>query len=193
VLAKRGTSRFYAGAANFATVLLQAVGYTAPNDRISRLNTSTEAHHHRVNPRAIAMMLGMAMCFVVLETTAKWLSRSYPVPMVVWFRSAVHVGLMVVLFGPVMGTRLVRTSQPAGQLARATLMLGSTLCNFGAISFLPLAEVKAISFISPLFVSILAVWLLKERVRGIHADDVHASRTCRSSPAGRTRRCSCCW
>lgn len=110
------------------------------------------------------MMLGMALCFAVLETTAKWLSRSYPVPMVVWFRYAVHVGLMVVLFTPVMGARLIRTTQPAGQLARATLMLGSTLCNFGAISFLPLAEVKAISFISPLLVTILAVWLLKEQV-----------------------------
>ena len=70
------------------------------------------------------MMLGMAMCFAVLETTAKWLSQHYPVPMVVWFRYAVHVGLMVVLFGPTMGTRLVRTTQPASQLARATLMLG---------------------------------------------------------------------
>ena len=110
------------------------------------------------------MMLGMALCFAVLETTAKWLSRSYPVPMVVWFRYAVHVGLMLVLFTPVMGTRLVRTIQPASQLARATLMLGSTLCNFGAISFLPLAEVKAISFVSPLLVTILAVWLLRERV-----------------------------
>ncbi len=110
------------------------------------------------------MMLGMAMCFTVLETTAKWLSRSYPVPMVVWFRYAVHVGLMVVIFGPVMRTSLVRTTQPSSQLARATLMLGSTLCNFGAISFLPLAEVKAISFVSPLLVTILAVWLLKEGV-----------------------------
>jgi drug/metabolite transporter (DMT)-like permease len=72
--------------------------------------------------------------------------------------------LMVIIFTPVMGTRLVRTTQPASQLARATLMLGSTLCNFGAISFLPLAEVKAISFVSPLLVSILAVWLLKEHV-----------------------------
>ena len=125
---------------------------------------SAAAQHHHVNPRAIVMMLGMAMCFAVLETTAKWLSHSYPVPMVVWFRYAVHVGLMLVLFGPIMRTKLVRTTQPAGQLARATLMLGSTLCNFGALSFLPLAEVKAISFVSPLLVSILAVWLLHEHV-----------------------------
>ncbi len=110
------------------------------------------------------MVLAMALCFTVLETTAKWLSRSYPVPMVVWARYAGHVGLMLIFFAPAMGLRLVRTTQPTSQLSRATLMLGSTLCNFGAISFLPLAEVKAVSFVSPLLVTVFAVWLLKEHV-----------------------------
>ena len=64
------------------------------------------------------MMLGMALCFAVLETTAKWLSRSYPVPVVVWVRYAVHVGLMLLIFAPAMGTALVRTAQPGGQLGR---------------------------------------------------------------------------
>lgn len=119
---------------------------------------------HGVNPKAVLMVLSMALCFTVLETTAKWLSRTYPVPMVVWARYAGHVGLMVLIFGPTMRTRLVRTVQPTGQMSRATLMLGSTLCNFGAISFLPLAEVKAISFVSPLLVTVFAVWLLREQV-----------------------------
>ena len=119
---------------------------------------------HGVNPKAVLMVLSMALCFTVLETTAKWLSRSYPVPMVVWARYAGHVGLMLVLFGPTMRSQLLRTVQPTGQMSRATLMLGSTLCNFGAISFLPLAEVKAISFVSPLLVTVFAVWLLREKV-----------------------------
>ena len=110
------------------------------------------------------MILAMALCFTVLEATAKWLSRSYPVPMVVWARYAGHVLLMVILFGPRMRLALVRTSQPTSQMSRATLMLGSTVCNFGAVSFLPLAEVKAISFVSPLLVTVFAVWLLKETV-----------------------------
>lgn len=118
----------------------------------------------RVHPRAVMLVLGMSACFAVLETTAKWLSHHYPVPMVVWVRYVVHVGLMLVLFAPKRGLRLFRTVQPAGQISRATLMLGSTACNFGAVSFLPLAEVKAITFVSPLLVSIFAVWLLHERV-----------------------------
>jgi drug/metabolite transporter (DMT)-like permease len=114
--------------------------------------------------RAILLMLCTVLCFAVLETTAKYLTRFYPVPQVVWGRYTVHMLLMLVLLGPRMRLRLVRAVNPAGQLARATLLLGSTLCNFGALSVLPLAEVKAISFVSPLLVTLFAAWLLRESV-----------------------------
>ena len=114
--------------------------------------------------RAILMMLCTALCFSLLETTAKTLTRFYPVPQVVWGRYTVHMLLMLVLLGPRMRLNLVRTAQPISQLLRASLLLGSTLCNFAALSRLPLAEVKAISFVSPLLVTLFAVWLLRERV-----------------------------
>src|SRR5579875_2906378 len=58
---------------------------------------------------------------------------------------------MLQINNPAMGTALVRTAQPGGQLGRAVLMLGSTLCDFWAVAFLLLAEVKAISFVFFLF------------------------------------------
>lgn len=114
--------------------------------------------------RAIALMLSAVTCFAILESTAKYLTRFYPVPQLVWARYTVHMVAMLVLLGPRMRLDLVRTANPWSQLLRATLLLGSTLCNFGAISRLPLAEVKAISFVSPLLVTIFAVWLLREKV-----------------------------
>jgi drug/metabolite transporter (DMT)-like permease len=114
--------------------------------------------------RAVLYMMAMVTCFSVLETTAKFLSRNYPVPMIVWSRYFVHTALMVLLLAPRLGLGLVRTARPGGQLVRAALLMGSTLFNFGALSFLPMAEVKAISFVSPLLVTILAVWLLSEQV-----------------------------
>jgi len=113
-------------------------------------------------PRAVLYMTCMVLCFAVLETTAKYLTGFYPVPQVVWARYTVHMLLMLALLGPRMRLGLVRTANPASQLLRASLLLGSTLCNFGALSFLPMAEVKAISFVSPLLVALFAVWLLKE-------------------------------
>ncbi|MGH8245309.1 MAG: DMT family transporter [Gammaproteobacteria bacterium] len=109
-------------------------------------------------------LMAMVLCFSVLETTAKYLSRSYPVPMVVWCRYFVHTALILAFLAPRMGVSLVRTRQPAGQFVRAALLMGSTLFNFGALSFLPMAEVKAISFVSPLLVTVFAVWLLSEKV-----------------------------
>jgi len=109
-------------------------------------------------------MMVMVVCFSILETTAKYLSRSYPVPMLVWCRYVVHTLLMVILLAPRMGIGLIRTGQPAGQFVRAALLMGSTLFNFSALSFLPMAEVKAISFVSPLLVTLLAVGLLHEHV-----------------------------
>src|SRR5258708_4936529 len=120
----------------------------------------------RPGTRAILFMMVMVVCFSILETTAKYLSRSYPVPMLVWCRYAVHTLLMVILLAPRMGMRLVRTGQQGGQTLRAALLMGSTLFNFSALSFLPMAEVKAISFVSPLLVTLLAVWLLSEHVSG---------------------------
>lgn len=113
---------------------------------------------------AAALMLAAVVCFALLETTAKYLGQFYPVPEVVWWRYTVHTLLMLALLAPRLGWKLVRTAQPGGQILRATLLLGSTLCNFGALSYLPLAEVKAISFVSPLLVTVFAVWLLKEEV-----------------------------
>lgn len=85
-------------------------------------------------------------------------------PEVVWVRYSVHALLMIAFLAPRLRWGLIRTAQPGGQIVRASLLLGSTLCNFSALAFLPLAEVKAISFVSPLLVTVFAVWLLREHV-----------------------------
>jgi drug/metabolite transporter (DMT)-like permease len=109
-------------------------------------------------------MLTAVLCFSSIDTAGKYLSGFYPVPEVVWVRYSVHALLMIAFLVPRIGWGLIRTAQPAGQIVRAGLLLGSTLCNFSALAFLPLAEVKAISFVSPLLVTVFAVWLLREHV-----------------------------
>mgnify|MGYP005667137949 FL=1 len=109
-------------------------------------------------------MMGMVLLFAMLETVAKSLSQSYPVPLIVWFRYVTHFFLMVVLLGPRYGSRLIKTKNPKAQVFRALLLMGSTLFYFTALSGLPLATAKSISFVSPLLVTIFAFWFLKERV-----------------------------
>lgn len=127
--------------------------------------TATLARFRALSPRVRAMsyMMVMVLCFAILEVLAKTLSRLYPVPMIVWARYAVHAAWMLYFLAR-MGPRLAQTSMFGGQVFRATLLVGSTSCYFLALSYLPMAETKAVSFVAPLLVTVLAVWLLKEKV-----------------------------
>lgn len=100
--------------------------------------------------RAVALMLTAVVCFSVLETTGKYLTHYYPVIELVWARYTVHAMLMVLLLAPRVGWVMVKHHPTRRSDSTCWLLMGSTLCNFTALSFLPLAEVKALSFVSPL-------------------------------------------
>ena len=102
--------------------------------------------------------------FSLLDTIAKYLSRSYPVPVVVWARYVLN---LVVLGAYLVATRRVgvwRANRPGIQLARGLLLAGVTLFYFTSLTVLPIAEAASIGFVMPLFVVALAVPMLKERL-----------------------------
>ena len=104
------------------------------------------------------------LCFVVLDSVAKHLSERHSVAMIVWGRFAVHL-LALSLLAPLLGgRRLVVTRRPWLQIARGGLLVIATGSIFLAVKYLPLTQVYAISFTSPLFVALLAGALLGERV-----------------------------
>jgi drug/metabolite transporter (DMT)-like permease len=67
-----------------------------------------------------------------------------------------------------MGMRLVATRRPVAQVVRALMLVGTTGFSMAGFSLMPLAESTAIVFIAPLVVVMLAHWLLKERIAGVH-------------------------
>lgn len=114
--------------------------------------------------RAVLLLLGALVLFVLLDATSKYLGRSYPVPMLVWTRYVVHFLLMVVFLAPSMRLRLVSTQRPARQVVRSLCLLGTTFCAMAALSRMPLAETTAIVFAAPLIVTLLARPVLGERI-----------------------------
>jgi drug/metabolite transporter (DMT)-like permease len=60
-----------------------------------------------------------------------------------------------------------RSGQLAVQAARSTLLMGATVTNFAALAFMPLGDVAAITFLSPIMVAGLAVLMLRERVEAL--------------------------
>jgi drug/metabolite transporter (DMT)-like permease len=82
---------------------------------------------------------------------------------IVFFRSA--FGLLISI-GPVMrnGRTLLATKRPWLHLARAILGFGALVCFFEAFVGMPFADVYAISFAAPLFITALSVPFLGEHV-----------------------------
>lgn len=110
----------------------------------------------------IALTFAAVCTFSVLDTTGKWLSRTYPVPMVVWARYFFNVVILLVWLAPKRGRRLWTVRAPRLQWARGVALAASTLFMFSALSLMPLAEASAITFVGPVFVTVAAVRLLGE-------------------------------
>jgi len=108
-------------------------------------------------------MLGAGFLFTCLDTTAKYLVQSgLDVQFVVWVRYAVHLVLVLILFGAWANTELFRTRSLPMQVLRAAFLLGSTFFNFLALQTLQLAESVSIFFFAPMVITALAGPLLGE-------------------------------
>lgn len=113
--------------------------------------------------RGILLFLATICSFATMEAIVKWLAQSYPVPMITWVRYLVQVLLMLALYWPRIGPRLFATTRPGMQLLRGAVLGLSSLLFFTGLAGIPLAEATAISSMTPILVTVLAVRLLGER------------------------------
>jgi drug/metabolite transporter (DMT)-like permease len=113
----------------------------------------------------IGLILFGYFCFAVIDSCAKWLMLHGLPPMeVVFVRYAGQFILIVALFAPRKGTELVQTRRPVLEAVRSLCLLGSTICNFVAITYIPLTVTASISFTMPLILCALSIPLLGEKV-----------------------------
>jgi drug/metabolite transporter (DMT)-like permease len=117
----------------------------------------------RAGREAILLVCLAGLLFVAMNSLVKALTASFEPLMLVWARYFFHVLAIVALF-PRRFPRFLRTGQLGVQLGRSVLLLAATVLNFLALYWLPLGEVAAITFTSPILVAALAVLLLGERV-----------------------------
>ena len=114
--------------------------------------------------RGILLIMLAVFLFSSMDTLAKFLLRSYPLPPLIFARYAVHTLLMLMLLAPRMGLDLLRTKRPGLQVMRGLLLVGSTGLFYLALRYLPLAEAAAITFVAPVMVTALSGPMLEERV-----------------------------
>lgn len=114
--------------------------------------------------RGMLLMLSTVILFTCMDTIAKYLSRFYPVSMILWSRFLIHVILFLAIVIPQRGLAGLRTARMGMQFLRGLLLSGASFCFVTAITYMPLAEATAIAFLAPILVTLLAVFFLKEKV-----------------------------
>ena len=114
--------------------------------------------------RGIAFMALAMFLFAFVDAQAKYLSEHLPVLQIAW---ALHFGMFVavaVVIWPRTGLAILRTRRPKLQLLRGALVVLSSVLFLIAISFVPLADAVAVSFVAPLFITVLSALILREAV-----------------------------
>lgn len=113
----------------------------------------------------IALKVGATFVFTLMAAVARHLGDTIPVGQMVFFRSAfafVPIGAFMLMGGH--GIAMLATKNPLMHARRAFTGVLAMFTYFGALTFLPLADVTAISFASPLIVVALAAVMLGEAV-----------------------------
>eukprot|EP00903_Cladosiphon_okamuranus_P001897 g1895.t1 len=114
----------------------------------------------------ISLKVASTLVFFIMATALKIAAETVPIGQLVFARN--FFGLFPVLIMVAMRRELglaFQTENPRGHLIRATIGLSAMVCGFTALSLLPLPDATAIGFATPLFVVVLAFFLLGETVR----------------------------
>jgi drug/metabolite transporter (DMT)-like permease len=123
----------------------------------------THEHPH-VPVRAVLLICAATLCFASLDTAIKYLSGLYPIPLLVWARWTIQALAIVLWLAPQSGASFVRTKHLGPNLVRGVVLIASSLCFVYALRDLPLANVVALNYSTPMMVVVLAVVVLGERL-----------------------------
>lgn len=113
----------------------------------------------------IFYMLASVFVFAVMNALVKWQGERFPLGEVVFFRSAFSVlPCLALLAGSGKPWRRLRTERLKQNIGLGILQFISMLLIFAAFGMMPLADAIAITFSTPLFLTLLSIPLLGEHV-----------------------------
>jgi len=120
------------------------------------------------NRRGILSMVAAMACFVANDTVVKLAGASMPATQLIFLRGILATAIVLaVVQASGMGSRLRQAMAP-GVIPRALAESVATVLYLSALFHLPLANAAAINLSAPLFIVVLAVAFLHERVGLAH-------------------------
>ena len=123
----------------------------------------SESHDHAVlgvvfKLASVALLAGMA-------AAVKYLGQSIPVGEIIFVRGLIGVLVLALVSQLSLGVQVLKTSAFRSHAARSIAGTVSMFCWFTALALIPLAEMTAISFTTPMYLTLLAMLFLGERIR----------------------------
>jgi drug/metabolite transporter (DMT)-like permease len=114
--------------------------------------------------RGIIYVVASIFVFALTNALIKWLVVRYSVVEVIVFRSSFALVPCLYLVATRGGVVALRTKRLHQHVTRSVLQFVSMICIFTAFGLMPLADATAITFASPLFLTMLSIPLLGEQV-----------------------------
>ena len=113
--------------------------------------------------RGLALMFAGMALFAATDALAKLLTETLPPVQIVWSRQCgLMLGVLILL--ALKGRALLKTNQPKLQIGRGVLAASSATLFIIGVSYVPLADAVAITFVAPFMVTVLGALILKEPV-----------------------------
>lgn len=112
----------------------------------------------------LAIVAAMAL-FSMTDMSIKFLSGGYALHQIIMIRSVIALAILCGVIMPMQGGLvLMRTRRLGMHLARGLCVVAANLFFFASLAAMPLAEAVAISFVSPLLITVFSVVFLGESV-----------------------------
>lgn len=109
------------------------------------------------------ILLGMT-AISINDMLIKQLSGGYPLHQMVFIRSAIGIVFSLMLVQVDGGWRILKPRRPGLHVLRGLLIVISNMTFFAALAVMPLGEATALLFAAPLFITLLSIPLLREKV-----------------------------
>lgn len=113
---------------------------------------------------AIVFVLVGVFCISINDLLIKQLSGGYPLHQIVFARSGIGILFSLLIVQYEGGFGILRTKQPGLHALRGVLIVIANMTFFIALAVMPLADVTALFFAAPLFITLLSIPMLGEKV-----------------------------
>ncbi len=106
---------------------------------------------------SVVLLVAMAVC-------VKMIGKSVPIGETIFVRCVIAIVALAVLARFTVGLQVLKTDRPLTHALRSLSGTSSMFCYFAALSIIPMAQVTALGLTSPMFVTLMAMMFLGERI-----------------------------